>query len=50
MIAEGAETQQQFDFLRENDCDSVQGFYFSAPMPADHFADLIRVQSKLYLH
>ncbi|HZW19897.1 bifunctional diguanylate cyclase/phosphodiesterase [Noviherbaspirillum sp.] len=50
VIAEGAETQQQFDFLRENDCDSVQGFYFSAPMPADHFADLIRVQSKLYLH
>ncbi|HYC43817.1 MAG TPA: EAL domain-containing protein [Noviherbaspirillum sp.] len=50
VIAEGAETQQQFDFLRENDCDSVQGFYFSAPMPADHFEDLIRVQSNLHLH
>ena len=50
VIAEGAETQQQFDFLRENDCDSVQGFYFSAPMPAENFEDLIRVQSSLHLH
>ena len=50
VIAEGAETQQQFDFLRENECDSVQGFYFSAPMSAEHFEDLIRVQSKLHLH
>ena len=50
VIAEGAETQQQFDFLRDNECDSVQGFYFSAPMPADHFEDLIRVQSNLHVH
>jgi diguanylate cyclase (GGDEF)-like protein/PAS domain S-box-containing protein len=50
VIAEGAETQQQFDFLRDNDCDTVQGFYFSAPMSADNFEDLIRVQSNLHLH
>ncbi|WP_206047223.1 EAL domain-containing protein, partial [Noviherbaspirillum denitrificans] len=50
VIGEGAETQQQFDFLRENACDSVQGFYFSAPMPAEEFGDLIKVQSKLHLH
>ena len=50
VIAEGTETQQQFDFLRDNDCDTVQGFYFSAPMSADHFEDLIRVQSNLHLH
>lgn len=50
VIAEGTETQQQFDFLRDNDCDTVQGYYFSAPMPAEHFEDLIRVQSKLHLH
>ncbi|HYD94085.1 MAG TPA: EAL domain-containing protein [Noviherbaspirillum sp.] len=50
VIAQGAETQQQFDFLRENECDSIQGFYFSAPMPAGHFSDLIRVQSNLHLH
>jgi len=50
VIAEGAETQQQYDFLRENACDSVQGFYFSEPMPAEHFGDLIKVQSNLHLH
>jgi diguanylate cyclase (GGDEF)-like protein/PAS domain S-box-containing protein len=50
VIAEGAETQQQFDFLRENACDSVQGYYFSEPMPAENFGDLLRAQSNLHLH
>lgn len=50
VTAEGTETQQQYDFLREHECDSVQGYYFSAPMPADMFGDLIKVQSNLYLH
>ncbi len=50
VVAEGAETQQQYDFLREHDCDSVQGFYFGEPMPAEHFGDLIKVQSNSYLH
>jgi diguanylate cyclase (GGDEF)-like protein/PAS domain S-box-containing protein len=50
VIAEGAETQQQYDFLREHDCDSVQGYYFSEPMNAELFGDLIRVQSNLHLH
>lgn len=50
VIAEGAETQQQYDFLREHDCDSVQGHYFSEAMPAENFGDLIRVQSNLHLH
>jgi diguanylate cyclase (GGDEF)-like protein/PAS domain S-box-containing protein len=50
VIAQGAETQQQYDFLREHACDSVQGFYFSEPIPAESFADLIKVQSNLHLH
>lgn len=50
VIAEGAETQQQYDFLREQNCDTVQGHYFSEAMPAEHFGDLIKVQSNLYLH
>jgi PAS domain S-box-containing protein len=33
-VAEGVETQEQLDFLRENKCDQVQGFLFSRPMPA----------------
>jgi len=34
-IAEGVETQPQLDFLRDNECDEVQGYYFARPMPAD---------------
>ena len=34
VIAEGVETQEQFDFLRRIQCDYVQGYYFFRPMPA----------------
>lgn len=39
VVAEGVETRQQVDFLGENACSSAQGFYFSAPLPADRIAD-----------
>lgn len=36
VLAEGVETEQQLAFLRENDCDEMQGYYFSRPVsPAD---------------
>ncbi|MGN6232716.1 MAG: bifunctional diguanylate cyclase/phosphodiesterase [Trinickia sp.] len=34
VIAEGAETQPQIDFLRKEGCDEVQGYFFSRPIPA----------------
>lgn len=32
VLAEGVETEQQLKFLRENDCDQIQGYYYSRPV------------------
>jgi len=37
VIAEGVETKEQLDFLANIDCDTVQGYYFSRPIPTDDF-------------
>ena len=34
VVAEGVETEQQFEALRDLDCDFAQGFLFSRPVPA----------------
>ena len=41
VIAEGVETQEQFDFLRRIQCDYVQGYYFFRPMPATEYEEKI---------
>ncbi|MBC7916426.1 MAG: EAL domain-containing protein [Rhodoferax sp.] len=41
VIAEGVETAQQRDLLREAGCDFGQGYFFAKPMPADDFEALI---------
>jgi diguanylate cyclase (GGDEF)-like protein/PAS domain S-box-containing protein len=40
-VAEGVETQAQFEFFRSEHCDAAQGFYFSKPLPAGEFAALL---------
>jgi diguanylate cyclase (GGDEF)-like protein len=42
VVAEGVETLDQQNFLRDHDCDEMQGFYFSKPITSDQFADLLR--------
>jgi EAL domain-containing protein (putative c-di-GMP-specific phosphodiesterase class I) len=41
VVAEGVETREQFDFLREHRCPEAQGFYFSHPVVADEFTQLL---------
>lgn len=40
-IAEGVETKEQYEFLRDYDCDAIQGFYFSRPLSSEAFAVLL---------
>jgi diguanylate cyclase (GGDEF)-like protein len=35
VVAEGVETQSQYDFLHRLHCSVVQGYYLSKPLPAD---------------
>ncbi len=42
-IAEGVETEAQRDLLIAFNCDYVQGYFFSRPIPADAFEALIKV-------
>ncbi|WP_193744934.1 EAL domain-containing protein [Marinimicrobium sp. LS-A18] len=42
VIAEGVETSEQESFLRDNNCDQSQGFYYSRPLGADDFEALLR--------
>jgi diguanylate cyclase (GGDEF)-like protein/PAS domain S-box-containing protein len=42
VIAEGVESQEQMDFLREHQCDVCQGFLFGQPMWADEISRMRR--------
>lgn len=37
VVAEGVETREYVDFLKEQKCDMIQGYYFGRPMPVDEF-------------
>jgi len=41
VVGEGVETVEQLEFLRARDCDSVQGFYLSRPIPASAVTELL---------
>lgn len=42
VIAEGVETEEQYDFLLQKGCQMFQGYYFARPETAETFAELLR--------
>ena len=41
VVAEGVETPEQMDLLRSFDCDQVQGFLISRPLPMDELMEYL---------
>ena len=54
VLAEGVETAEQLQFLREVGCDVIQGYYFSKPLPEEVFLNVVdewhRERSGCQLH
>jgi diguanylate cyclase (GGDEF)-like protein/PAS domain S-box-containing protein len=46
VIAEGVENSEQVKILKSYDCDQIQGYYFSKPVPAEEFEKLM--EKELY--
>lgn len=42
VVAEGVETSEQSEFLAANDCDELQGFFFSKPLSAEDLVKLLK--------
>ncbi|MCP4700830.1 MAG: EAL domain-containing protein [Gammaproteobacteria bacterium] len=47
VLAEGVETREQMAVLRSINCDVMQGYLYSPPVPAAEFANLLKVNSML---
>ena len=41
VTAEGVENREQVEFLKDIDCDSIQGFYYSKPLPLAEYEMLL---------
>ena len=44
-VAEGVETEEQYEYLKKIECDNIQGFLLGKPMPADEIVGLLRQNS-----
>lgn len=44
VVAQGVETKEEADFLRQHACDEFQGFYLNKPLPVDQITELLYAQ------
>jgi EAL domain-containing protein (putative c-di-GMP-specific phosphodiesterase class I) len=44
VVAEGIETERQFNFLKDQNCEDVQGFYVSKPLPATELESFLQAR------
>ncbi len=47
VVAEGVETQEQLNFLAENECDQVQGYLLSKPLSAEDCQQFLKLQGRV---
>jgi EAL domain-containing protein (putative c-di-GMP-specific phosphodiesterase class I) len=46
VVAEGAETYEQIEFLRDHHCQQVQGFYYSPAIPLQNLLRFVQEQGQ----
>lgn len=42
VVAEGVETNNEYEFLKEHKCDKIQGYLFSKPIPSSSVIEVLR--------
>lgn len=48
VVAEGVETREQLEFLKARNCDFVQGYFFSRPLPGDEIESLFKKNKSFF--
>ena len=46
LVAEGVENTEHVEYLKQNQCDMVQGYYYSRPLPAAEIAEFLSINNK----
>jgi diguanylate cyclase (GGDEF)-like protein/PAS domain S-box-containing protein len=47
VVSEGVETEEQLNYLLRNHCDQIQGYFFSRPLPAASFEQIVEEGKRL---